>query len=344
MLHRLAILGVDWGRLAETGRSRGTFRERWVLRWEPEFAVQLVENLIHGATIEKAATGRLSAELESAQTLQKLAGSVSAALTAQLPEAAARGTALISQRAAQTSDAGELLAALPPLAQVVRYGEARPMDAAQLGELLARILAQAAIALPYAARALDDAAASAMWMAVLNANAPVSLAQVAGEELAGWRGALRSLLDDGQAAPLLAGAAARLLYEAEAISPTDAADLLSRMFSPGRPITSAAGFFQGFFERCGERLIYDDGLRVVVDTWLQGLDPEDFTANLPLFRRSFPGLDRMQRRRLLDALFGPAASALPGLTPAPDAAATWPQHFERVTSILSAPPAVEEET
>jgi hypothetical protein len=343
LLHRLTILGVNWGKLAETGRSRGTFRERWVLRWEPEFAVQLVENLVHGATIVQAATGRLAVVLDNAQTLQGLAGAVASALTAQLPHAAARGIALISQRAAQTSDASELLASLPPLAQVVRYGEARPTDAAQLGDLFTRILAQAAIALPYAARALDDAAASSMRKAVLNANAAVSLAQITGEDLAAWRTALRSLLDDSQASPLLAGAAARLLYEAEAITSAEAAHLLSRMFSPGRPLPSASGFFQGFFEGNGERLIYDDGLRNAVDAWLQSLGPDDFTENLPLFRRAFAGLDRMQRRRLLDALFGRAAGALPGLVLAPDAATIWPLHLARVSGILMAPPAKDAE-
>lgn len=33
LLHRLNALGVPWGRLADAGRSRGTFRENWVLAW-----------------------------------------------------------------------------------------------------------------------------------------------------------------------------------------------------------------------------------------------------------------------------------------------------------------------
>ena len=66
LLHRLMLLGVPWGKLTDAGRSRGTFRERWVLRWEPEFAVSLVENLVHGATIAQAAAGRLRSELEKA--------------------------------------------------------------------------------------------------------------------------------------------------------------------------------------------------------------------------------------------------------------------------------------
>src|SRR5262245_22853666 len=53
LLHRLNVLGVPWGKLTDAGRSRGTFRERWVLRWAPEYAVRLVENLIHGPTIDR---------------------------------------------------------------------------------------------------------------------------------------------------------------------------------------------------------------------------------------------------------------------------------------------------
>ena len=70
LLHRLALLGVPWGRLADAGRSRGTFRERWVLRWEPEFAVQLVQNLVYGPTIAQAASGRMRAELSQATELK----------------------------------------------------------------------------------------------------------------------------------------------------------------------------------------------------------------------------------------------------------------------------------
>src|SRR5258705_10092494 len=100
LLHRLVLLGVPWGKLAEAGRSRGTFRERWVLRWEPEFAVQLVENLIHGATIAQAAAGRMRAELSQATELKHLADLVLAALTARLPDAVESGIALIERHAA----------------------------------------------------------------------------------------------------------------------------------------------------------------------------------------------------------------------------------------------------
>ncbi len=341
LLHRLALLGVPWGKLTDAGRSRGTFRERWVLRWEPEFAVQLVENLVHGPTIAQAAVGRMRAEFSQASELKNLADLVLAGLTARLPDAVESGIALIEKRAAQTSDCAELLRALPPLANTVRYGQARETDAAQLETLLTRILVQGALALPYAARGLDNAAASAMRDVVRSANDAVTLAEIGGEQREAWRDALRAIMQDAQATPLLAGAAAGLLYEAEALSPEQAAMLLGRALSPGRAAADAAGFFEGFFAGGRERLIHDKGLRDAVDQWMAGLDGALFVEYLPLFRRAFSNLDRMQRKRLLDALFGRAGAGLPGRTLAPDAAAIWPRHLARITAILSARPTDE---
>ncbi|WP_210253033.1 DUF5682 family protein [Beijerinckia sp. L45] len=326
LLHRLVLLDVPWGRLTDAGRSRGTFRERWMLRWEPEFAVQLVENLVHGPTIAQAAAGRLRGAFLQASDLKTLADLVLAALTARLPDAVASGIGRLERRAAQTSDCAELLRALPPVVNTVRYGQARATDAAQMEFLLARILVQGALALPYAARGLDAASASAMRDVVRGADTAVTLAAIGGAERAAWHDALRAIMRDAQATPLLAGAAASLLYEAEAFPPDEATLLLGRALSPGRAVADAAGFFEGFFDGGGARLIHDQGLRNAVDRWMLGLEADVFVEHLPLFRRAFSTLDRMQRRRLLDALFGRAAVGLPGRSLAPDAATIWPRH------------------
>ena len=336
LLHRLSILEVPWGRLIDAGRSRGTFRERWQLRWEPEYAVRLVENLVYGPTIARAAAGRLTAKFGEAVDLPALCALTLSALTAQLPEAAHAGVERIEHRAAVTSDCGELLSSLPPLGDIVRYGQARRTDAAQLATLFTRILSQGALALPYAARGLDAEAAAALRSAVLAADAAAALSEA---ELAGWREALSIVTDDQQATPLLAGAAARLLYEADMIAPDAAAEMLGRMLSPGRAVADAAGFFEGFFDGAGERLIYDGGLRTAVDRWMLQLEGDEFTAFLPLFRRSLGNLDRMQRRRLLDALFERGTAGLQGRALTADAEAVWPAHLQRLTDILTTRPA-----
>ena len=335
LLHRLAALDVHWGRPVDPGRSRGTFRERWVLQWQPEHAVALVENLVYGATIEQAVAGRLEAGMQRATVLGALVELVFAAMTAQLAVAARTGIALLGDRAAQTSDCAEMLDALPPLADVLRYGRARATDTGQLGDLFRRIAVQGALALPYAARGLDADASAALRTTMQAADAAIHLAEADGDTLAQWQRSLQAVVADAQASLLVAGAAARLLYDAERMTAEQAVALLGRMLSPGMPAADAAGFFAGFFEGSGDRLLHDDALRGCVDAWLCGLDGEAFTEYLPLFRRVFTGLDRMQRRRLLDAALGRDAGGLPGLVPAPDADALWARHFERLKGILA---------
>jgi len=335
LLHRLDALGVPWGRLSDAGRSRGTFRENWQLRWEPEFAVRLVENLVYGSTIAKAAGGRLIEAMRSARELGALATLVRSAMIADLPHATEFGIAALEKQAAVTSDCQALLTALPPMADILRYGEARAGTAEHLSSLMPRIVVQAALALPYAARNLDAEAAGKLRNAILAADSAIQLAELEADVTTGWRDALRALLRDDHASRLVSGTAARLLYEVGLLTPDETAVLLARMLSPGMPVAEAAGFFSGFFEGAGERLIHDEPLRGAVDSWLMALDEDTFTGNLPLFRRVFSALDRSERRRLMDALFGRSGSAK-GYRLLPGAAELWPQHEARVIELLNA--------
>jgi hypothetical protein len=336
LLHRLNALDVPWGKLADAGRSRGTFRENWTLRWEPEFAVRLVENLTYGSTIAEAAGGRLMEAMRNATDLGALAALVRDAMVADLPRAVAFGVAALEAQAALASDCQTLLSALPPMAEILRYGEARAGTAEHLAALMPRIVVQAALALPYAARNLDAEAAGKLRAAILAADEAIRIAQLEADVVTSWRDALRALLHDSQATRLITGTAARLLYEVDQLAAAEAADLLARMLSPGTPVAEAAGFFEGFFEGADERLIHDAALRGAVDDWLMALESDAFTASLPLFRRVFSALDRSERRRLMDALFGRSGGAAKGYRLLPGAAELWPEHQARVLEILNA--------
>jgi len=335
LLHRLTALDVSWGRLTDAGRSRGTFREKWLLRWEPEHAVQLVENLIHGTTIERAASGRLRVRMAETARLGALADLVFIAMTAQLPEAAEAGTRRLAERAGQSSDTLELLGALPGLAEVLRYGRARRTDETRLGALFGRIGTQAALGLQYAARNLDAEAARGLRDAMRAGDRAIRLAGTEDGALgASWTEGLRRVAGDAQSAPLAMGGAARLLYEAEEMHADAAVTLLGRMLSPGTAPAEAAAFFEGFFEGSGQRLLYDSALRDCVDAWMSALAVETFTEYLPVFRRVLSELDRTERTRLLDTLFGRGApgsgrAMIPGVSP------IWEAHVVALTRLLN---------
>lgn len=332
LLHRLAILGVAWGRITDAGRSRGTFREKWLLAWEPELAVSLVDNLVWGPTIEAAASALLADAMGKAATLADLAGAVERALTADLPHAAQAGIALLDTLAARTDDAAALLAALPALVDTLRYGTAREIDRAPLAALAERVTLQAALALPYAGRNLDAATAAALSQTVSAAHRAVMLAEFPDPMREAWTGALATLSEAPQTARQLAGCATRLLYEAARISPEAVADRICLALSLGTPVVEAAAYFEGFFAGASQRLIHDAALRVAVDGWMQSLDEADFVAALPLFRRVFSELARTERQMLMQA-------ALSGPRTAPETAEAdhpgWAAHLATLTRILT---------
>ena len=62
LLHRLAVLGIGWGAVAEDlVRGTGTFRETWTLRWRPELAVAIIDAAPWGTTVAAAATAKIIA-------------------------------------------------------------------------------------------------------------------------------------------------------------------------------------------------------------------------------------------------------------------------------------------
>ncbi|MEM8735190.1 MAG: DUF5682 family protein, partial [Planctomycetota bacterium] len=292
LLHRLAALGVNWGTLDDRGRSRGTFRERWTLVWHPEFAVTLVENLVYGATIAQAASGKIVARLEDANGLGELSNLVFQALTAQLPEAAGKASEALERRSAQATDCLEMLTALPPMADVLRYGKAREINTEQLAGLFDRIVVGASISLEHAVRGLDEEAARDFRSQLSQANRAITLLESPSNE--SWLDALSRVVDDNQATPLVAGQAARILYEGEHLQSQDAVAWLAKKLSPGTLLTDAAGYFEGFLDGAGTRLTHDAELRSCVSEWVMALDEETFVESLPLYRRVFSNMDRME--------------------------------------------------
>ena len=277
LLHQLRILGIHWGQQLDAGRSRGTFRENWRLTWQPEYAIELIENLIYGSTIEQAATACLVEKLQNTQSLPQLGELIMDALTAQLSEAAEQGIQYLQEHAAQSSDCRSLLQTLAPLSNILRYGEARAIDTEQLANLFSQISVQGSLALPYASHQLDKEAALGMKQTMLEADSALNLIYTdENEEIATWHEALSKLLTEDKATRLLVGLALRILYEAAYLPSEKIVNFIQRQLSPGTKVIEAADFFEGFFEGIGTRLIYDENLRQAVDTWLTFLEEELF--------------------------------------------------------------------
>jgi hypothetical protein len=296
LLHRLSLLGVHWGEMQQA-RGKGTFHEIWRLRWQPEFVVALIEAGVWGNTIYEAATAFARDAADRAKDLPALTGLLDKSLLADLPGAVSHVMARLQAEAAVASDVGRLMDAMPPLADVQRYGNVRGTDVGMVGEVVAGLVARVCVGLPGACASLNDDAATAMFDRVVSVNAAIGLLQNEGH-LASWRGVMAQLADQRGLHGLVAGRCCRLLADAGAFAADEASRRLSLALSTANEPAQAAAWIEGFLKGSGLLLLHDETLWRTLDEWLTALPKDSFTALAPLLRRTFSTFTSPERRQI----------------------------------------------
>ncbi len=295
-LHRLGLLGIAWGKTRVVRGKTGTFHELWHLAWEPEFELKLIEANVWGATLELACNARLCHQARQISHLPELTGLVEKMLLADARSAVPVLMARMQALAASTQDAGVLLAALPPLANVLRYGNVRGTDTASVAVVMDGLVQRACIALPVAARGINEDAARLLLEQMIQADQAITLLQQAPHKAA-WLTALEQCVK-GQVHALIAGRAVRILFEQEYWSVEQSAQALSlACTNPISPIASAE-WLEGFLRGSGLLLLVNDPLWQILNEWVASLPDEAFTELLPLLRRTFATFEAPERRQL----------------------------------------------
>ncbi|MFF4017635.1 DUF5682 family protein [Streptomyces sp. NPDC001843] len=304
LLHRLRLLGVDWGEPVASRGSTGTFRETWRLRWEPELSVRVAEAGVWGTTVVAAATGKAEADALAARSLAEVTALAEHCLLAELTDALSVVMRALADRAALDTDVGHLAQALPALVRSLRYGDVRGTGTQALAEVAAGIAERVFVGLPPACVALDADAADEMRGHVDAMHGAVGmLAEAAvpghGDLRPRWRAVLRTLSAREAVPGVIRGRAVRLLLDDGELGQDAAARLMGLALSPGTPPADAAAWIEGFVGGGGGMLlVHDERLLGLVDAWLTAVPAEAFTDVLPLLRRTFSAYEAGVRRTL----------------------------------------------
>ncbi len=310
LLHRLALLGVNWGTPQE-GRIRniGTFRESWQLTWRPELDLALIEASMWGSTVQAAAAQRARSLAAGGTALEELTGLVERCLLADLGDALPAVLAAVRDRAALDTDVTHLMAALPALVRAARYGDVRGTDPARLGEVATEMITRICAGLPGAVASLDETAERAVRDRIDAVHSATGLlADTASRER--WLDTLARVVP--RCPPLISGRLTRLLLDAGRITAAEAEARMSRELSAAAPAAAAAGWAEGFLAGSGLLLVHDGKLLGLADGWLAGLTEDAFAAVLPALRRTFGGFAPPERRAI-----GEQAARLNGTGRAP---------------------------
>ncbi|MFT4750511.1 MAG: hypothetical protein ACJATN_000508 [Neolewinella sp.] len=299
LLHRLNLLEIFWGKLQPSGPdSISSFKETWLLEWQPEYSLYLIERASYGNTVAIAAGRYASEKAADLRTVRPLAQLTLDCLRANLPDVVPDLMALLRSRAAETTDIASLLAALPSLVQTSRYGDSRKTDTTALLLVIDELLPRLAAGLPAAATNIDDEQADELLKHLAAAN--YALAQLDNEQHTDvWTGGLRRTTAAGGVHPLIDGHAVRLLYDHEMLDDEEAARRFSRALSAANGAHAVAQWLSGFLHGSGQLLFHYPPLWGLVNDWVASLAWEDFENILPLLRRTFADFSQFDRQRLL---------------------------------------------
>ena len=298
LLHRLNLINVPWGKLVDAQAGRGTFREVWVIEWEPGYSVSLAEALVYGVTIEQAAGNATLKKARETTSITELASLIQRALVSDLPETAASCIEQLQAVAVNSSDITDLMKAVSPLVRVLRYGTARRLPEDALRSLILSISVEINAGVRMGSRRLDEETTAARIAAM---EAYDEALRLFGDDslTSSWRNELGKVVDDDQVTSSIAGLSLRRLHDVVAWEPERVAAEFSRHTSSRQPKESGA-FLEGFLRGGSEVLLQDEPLLQLLDAWLCELSETDFTDSLPLLRRSMSSFDTVARRRMLE--------------------------------------------
>jgi hypothetical protein len=218
-------------------------------------------------------------------------------LLANLPQAIAYLMNRLQAEAAIASDISHLMAALPPLVNVLRYGTVRQFETEVVGHVIDGLIARICIGLPVACASLDDDAAADLYQLLIAVHSAIGLLQQA-DALEMWQQTLTKMADQQGLHGLLAGRSCRLLFEAGVFQTEDTARRLGLALSTAIEPTQAAAWIEGFLAGSGLLLLHNPALWQVLDHWVMQLPADSFTAILPLLRRTFATFSAPERRQM----------------------------------------------
>lgn len=354
-LHRLQVAGVSYGTLKRSGRAEfqqgsryghgvgaddlnfdhlRNMMEIWEVQWTPHTDIRLIELSIEGDRLRDVCLRLLRRELNAAQDISAITKVLLRAVLANLPELYNRVLRRCDEAVAEGSDLLVLAQAGHNLHQLSQYGSTRKLEAALLNSLLARVYTRAALLLPLGAIVGDDEAANVVKALKLLHEVSSRRTDLDAALLNERLGLVADIAgnfeskQDSKVHPTIAGLAATLLRERQAINIDDLSALLGRRLSGAEEPQYGAQFLEGLLSLRAADLLRNRPIVGWLNHYLQSLDSDTFLHVLPILRRTMSNLQKPEVGVLLTTL-----AVLLGLKSAQPEIILEPKHIIELRAI-----------
>ena len=301
LLHRMLMLDIAWGELTKIakGSNAGAFSEVWELEWQPEFLLKIIEAGMWGNTVAVAATNKVRHEMKALSVLSELTQLIESVFNADLPDVVTELLEKISDISVNIYDVAQLMDALTPLVNAMRYGSTRGLNTNDLSQLIDQFIPRITIALPRECSNLDEEATALMFKRINATNRNIFILNDP-SMINLWLTTLLTIQENDQTNPLLQGATTRILFDKEILNIETVGNWLHYTLSAGQSREHAAAALEGFCYGSGLLLIHNPRLWQIIDDWIDNIPMDIFTELLPLLRRTFSVFSDPERRKMME--------------------------------------------
>ena len=298
-LHRLSLLGIAFGRPPKFSNSAPWF-ENWVLQWEPEREIELVEAVLLGDTVELATGFKFRQLLDESRTIGDAADLLWRSCLCGMPKVLEQARERLQAIAAESSDFAALADACRNLGQTLKYGDVRKMELAPIGPLLVDLYNQSVIRLPDSCM-VDVAGAKAVAQGMSEIHAVCDDFHDKVDEAA-WLGALTEVAFRDDLNAYLSGFASALLLERNAIEEEALENEVAKRLSPGMEADLGAGWFEGLATRNRYGLLSRLGVWEALAVYVRDMSDEEFPRALVFLRRAIGTFTPSEKRHIAENL------------------------------------------
>ena len=300
LLHRLLLLDIPWGSLVDLDRyqTAGVQKEYWKMQWSPEFAIRIIEMGAWGNTVQEACVKFLKKKTEETDALPALTSLVKKSLNADLPTAFDHLLKKLEELAALATDTYHLMDALPPLVQIVKYGNTRGTDISTVEKVVRHLVPRICIGLPGAVTNLDEESSGDAFKRMQNVHRAIGLLDDESFNKQ-WHQTLVKIASAKEVNGLITGGGTRILLDKKIISATEGATRMRYALSRSVAPLAAAQWLEGFLIGSGTVLLHNHVLWNLLDEWIHELNEEKFSEVLAVLRRTFSKFTPPERQRMM---------------------------------------------
>ncbi|MFK7934235.1 MAG: DUF5682 family protein [Saprospiraceae bacterium] len=300
LLHRLSLLRINWGKPMKGSQHKtGSFSETWKLAWKPDFSIRIIEAGMCGNTVENAATNRVQQQVVETDDLSKVAELIEQSLNAALTNAIPVLLKKLQDLSTLTKDPLQLMDALPPLVNIIRYGDTRKTNTQAVEQVVEQLIPRIMLGLPNACQGVDEEVSEQIFQKIQNVNRVIGILNHP-DYTQQWYRALRAIVSTANIDRLITGGSIRILYDREIAVIAEVITQMHYALSKNNDKAKAIRWLEGFLFGSGMLLIHNPALWKIIDDWVEQLPPEDFQEILPLLRRAFAKFSAPERQRMLD--------------------------------------------